>query len=60
MPSKLTDQDGWTPFLIVALVGLIGMFLVPRLGLDMIPEVATMAIIVIVVVVAYERFIGWG
>lgn len=60
MPSKLTARDGWKPFLIVALVGLLGVFLVPRLGLEAIPELVIMVIIVILVVAAYEYFVGWG
>ncbi|MFB6109702.1 MAG: hypothetical protein ABEJ60_02355 [Halodesulfurarchaeum sp.] len=53
-------HTGWIPFLVVAALGVIGIYLVSISALDTLPRTTAMAAIAIVVVAAYERFIGWG
>jgi hypothetical protein len=60
MASKWTRQDGWKPFLLVAALGVIGIYVASTMDLGSIPKTATMAIIGIIVVAAYEHYIGWG
>lgn len=60
MASKWTRQDGWKPFLLVAVLGVIGIYIASTMDLGSIPKTATMAIIGIIVVAAYEHYIGWG
>ncbi len=54
------QREGWVPFMIVALAGLIVIYAVSTLSLGQMPEAAVMAITAILVVAAYEYFIGWG
>ncbi|MFB6086549.1 MAG: hypothetical protein ABEJ84_07055 [Halodesulfurarchaeum sp.] len=60
MARKGTSQDGWTAFFLVAVGGAVGIYVASTLPMDTIPKTAAMAIIGIVVVAAYEYFIGWG
>ncbi len=53
-------QDGWKPFLIVAVTGSLGIYIASTLEIGTMQKTAAMAIIGIVVVAAYEHFIGWG
>jgi len=58
--ARTRTSEGWRPFLLIAAVGLVAIYLVSRLDLGQIEATAVMAIIAIVVVVGYERFVGWG
>jgi uncharacterized membrane-anchored protein len=60
MPRRQAGSAQWRAFLVVAVAGALGIFLVSRLGLGTIQQTAVMAIIGILVVAAYEYFIGWG
>ena len=60
MPRKGTGAQRWRPFFLVALAGAVGIYLVSRLGLETFQQTAAMAIIGILVVAAYEYFVGWG
>lgn len=60
MASKLTRGDGWMPFLLVAAGGAVAIYIASTMDISTIPQTATMAIIGIIVVAAYEHFIGWG
>ncbi|MFP4530083.1 MAG: hypothetical protein ACLFNC_02200 [Halodesulfurarchaeum sp.] len=53
-------RDGWKPFLLIAAAGTAGIYVASSLQIDTITKTAAMAIIGIVVVVAYEYFVGWG
>ncbi|MBS3761044.1 hypothetical protein [Halodesulfurarchaeum sp.] len=53
-------RDGWRPFLLIAAAGAAGIYVASTLQIDTITKTAAMAIIGIVVVVAYEYFVGWG
>ncbi|MFW5965277.1 MAG: hypothetical protein ACOCY6_01525 [Halodesulfurarchaeum sp.] len=53
-------KDNWLRFLLVAALGLLGIYYTSTLGINTIHQTAAMAIVGIVVVVAYEYFIGWG
>lgn len=54
------SDEGWKPFMIIAMTGLVVIYVVSTLSLERMPEAAVMAITGIVVVFAYEYFIGWG
>jgi tetrahydromethanopterin S-methyltransferase subunit E len=58
--ARTRTSEGWRRFLLIAVAGLVAIYLVSRLDLGQIQSAAVMAIIAIVVVVAYERFVGWG
>lgn len=60
MTRKTDSTDGWSPFLIVAAIALLLVYVVSTLEMGQVEQAAGMAIIGIVVVVAYERYIGWG
>jgi putative N-acetylmannosamine-6-phosphate epimerase len=60
MTAKWTREDGWKPFLLVAAGGAIGIYIASTMDISTMPKTATMAIIGIIVVVAYEHYIGWG
>lgn len=60
MASKWTREDGWKPFLLVAAGGVIGIYIASTMDLGTIPKTAVMAILGIIVVAAYEYYIGWG
>ena len=52
--------EEWTPFLIVVAFALVLIYVLSSMELGQFEQAAGMAIIGIVVVMAYERFIGWG
>lgn len=58
--ARTRTSEGWRRFLLIAAAGLVAIYLVSRLDLGQLQSTAVMAIIAIVVVVAYERFVGWG
>lgn len=59
--ARDTDHStGWAPFMIVTAIALVLVYVVSTLDIGQVEAAAGMAIIGIVVVVAYERFIGWG
>lgn len=60
MGLKPAKRDGWPQFLVVAVAGAGVIYIASTLSMDPIPKTAAMAIVGIVVVVAYEYFIGWG
>ena len=60
MSASDSWRDGWAPFLVVAALGLLGIYLASISTLSTLQRTAAMAIIAIVVVGAYERFVGWG
>ncbi|MDZ7849533.1 MAG: hypothetical protein U5K70_01520 [Halodesulfurarchaeum sp.] len=60
MARKVAKRDGWKPFLVIAAAGAAGIYVASTLSIDTITKTAAMAIIGIVVVAAYEYFVGWG
>ncbi len=59
--SEDPDQlEGWTPFLIVTAFALVLIYILSAVDLERFEQAAGMAVVAIVVVMAYERFIGWG
>lgn len=60
MALKVAKRDGWGPFLLIAAAGAAGIYVASTLQADTIAKTAAMAIIGIIVVAAYEYFIGWG
>ena len=58
--ARTRTGESWRPFLLLAAAGLVAIYFVSRLDLGQIQATAVMAIIAIVVVVGYERFVGWG
>lgn len=59
MPRHRTGE-GWRPFLLVALAGLLIIYAVSRLDLEQFQSATVMVIVAILVVASYERFVGWG
>lgn len=60
MALKVAKRDGWLPFLLIAAAGAAGIYVASTLQVETFTKTAAMAIIGIIVVAAYEYFIGWG
>ena len=56
-PDKM---ENWTPFLVVAAFAVVLIYILSTIDLGQLEQAAGMAVVGIVVVMAYERFIGWG